>query len=411
MKNIDTLDVQLCVKPSVKNLIKCKLHHDDTTRYGVGGIYFGHHIRKPYSFQYIPRGYYLIVTVEHKAMEGIETAKELQNKIIQMVVDYFHINQNDIVICGTKMLDNLVVRKKRILKNAVKKCKYIRLKMQDTRSNKKIKFRIQMQKRWKDEIRSYRTSRNKKIRICLGSISKKIDLVEINRIEYKNDYRLKVDDEKLAIIDIFRISPDKVKGANKSIYRYFDRTNCVYRSKNNNYVSITCYFKEYERLEDGDYDGATRYKNILRTEVKVKNKHLNYKKNVRNKTLTNYFKKEVAQEYFTKYVTPIFYTEDYYRLDVAVDIIKNYKPQQKGDIAVTNLEKNRVCTFITEINQLGISSVKDTLDDKTFKKYIGILKNLGINPLCFSPVIDGKEITIKKMKNFTLFENGISEDI
>ena len=49
--------------------------------------------------------------------------------------------------------------------------------------------------------------------------------------------------------------------------------------------------------------------------------------------------------------------------------------------------------------------------DKTFKKYIGIIRSLGINPLCYSPVIDGKEITIKKMDNFTLFINGIDTDI
>lgn len=97
MKNIDTLDVQLCVKSSVKDLIKSKLYPDDNTRYGVGGTYFGHHISEPYSFQYICRGCYLIVTIEHEAMTGIDTSLELQEKVIQMLVDYFHISTDDIV--------------------------------------------------------------------------------------------------------------------------------------------------------------------------------------------------------------------------------------------------------------------------------------------------------------------------
>ena len=94
MKNIDTLDIQLAVKPSVKDLIKSKLRCDNDTRYGIGGEYKGHHTIQPYGFEYICRGEYLLVTVEHKAMTGIETSSELQEKVIQMVVDYFHISKN-----------------------------------------------------------------------------------------------------------------------------------------------------------------------------------------------------------------------------------------------------------------------------------------------------------------------------
>ena len=55
--------------------------------------------------------------------------------------------------------------------------------------------------------------------------------------------------------------------------------------------------------------------------------------------------------------------------------------------------------------------MKENYDEDTFKEYIRKIRKLGVNPLCFSPVINGKEITIKKIDNFTLLQNGISEDI
>lgn len=362
MKNIDTLDVQFCVKPSVKELIKCRLFPDDNTRYGVGGTYFGHHVSEPYSFQYICRGYYLIVTVEHKAMEGIETAEELQDKVIQMVVDYFHISTDDIV-------------KYKVVKTPTSK----------------IRVRCKSEK--------YITGK-------FGGNKIHQDLVEINRIEYKNDYKLKVPDEQLAAQDIFRVAADSSNGYTKTLERYTTRTNCTYSSSSNSSVAITCYFKEYERLEDGDIAGAEKYKGILRTEVKPKNKHLNYKRKHDNidKTLANYFKQEVAQDYFNQYVKPIFYTESFMRLDAAQ--LEIYKSELLKDF-----EKDRLYEFLVNINKLGITEVKENYDEDTFKEYIRKIRKLGVNPLCFSPVINGKEITIKKIDNFTLLQNGISEDI
>ncbi len=399
MKNIDTLDVQLCVKSSVADKIKSKLYPDDNTRYGVGGMYRCNHISEPYSFKYICRGYYLLVTVEHKAMVGIETAKELQDKVIQMVVDYFHISRDDILIYETVMLDKLCISKK-VLKNATSKKKYINVK----HIGWMIKNRIKLTRKFRQEIQSYRKSNKKKIRLCLGSISKQIDLMGINRVDVKNDYKLKVSDEQLVAQDILRITADKIKRFTKELTIYKNRTNCEYKTKKNNCVAITCYFKEYERLEKGTVTEAEIYQNILRTEVKLKNKHLNDNRNKMDKTLANYFKKEVAQDYFNQYIKPIFYTEPFWRLDVAK--LEIYKSEILKDF-----EKDRLYKFLEDINKFGITDVKDKYDDDTFIEYIKKIRKMGINPLCFSPVIDGKEITIEKMDNFTLLENGIVEDI
>ena len=404
MKEIDTFDVLFPMRYDVKELIKKKLFPDDTTRYGIGGAYYGHHPYLPVSFFYICRGYYLQVTVEHEFTTGITSADEVIDKILQVVTDFFKISIDDISLYATVNLDKLLYRKKRVIKNSVAECKYSKLKLSDTPRNNIVRNKMKIMRMYRVEIN--RNRRRKKCRIYLGSISERVDLVETTRIEYKNDAMLEVEDAELAAIDIFRITADNRNRNTKVQRRYINRTNCSYENDKNCNVTINCYFKEYERLEEGDIEGANKYKNILRTEVKVKNSHLHHQKRYYGipKTFRNYFSVEMAQKYFKKHIEPILYTEPFYRLDVA--ILEIYKQQTLQDF-----KKDRLAKFLTTINEVGITAAKEKYSDETFKDYINIIRALNINPLCFSSVIDGKEIAVKKMENFTLFENSISQDI
>ncbi|MBP3463012.1 MAG: hypothetical protein J6K45_00780 [Clostridia bacterium] len=101
MKEIDTFDVLFPMRYDVKELIKKNLFPDDTTRYGIGGAYIGHHPYLPVSFFYICRGYYLQVTVEHEFTAGITSADEVINKILQVVTDFFKISIDDISLYAT----------------------------------------------------------------------------------------------------------------------------------------------------------------------------------------------------------------------------------------------------------------------------------------------------------------------
>ena len=112
----------------------------------------------------------------------------------------------------------------------------------------------------------------------------------------------------------------------------------------------------------------------------------------------------MAEKYFKEYVEPIYFKEKFYRLDVA--ILEIYKKDTLKDF-----EKDRLSAFLTRINETGITEVKNNYDEKTFKDYTRKIRKLGINPLCFSSVIDNKPISIEKMENFTLFENAIDDDI
>lgn len=365
MKHLDTLDIEIAVKSEVKDKIKSKLTVDDGTKYGIGGAYIGKHPSGLYSFFYICMGFILIVKVKHQAMIGINSAEILQEQLLDMITEYFEISRNDI--------------------------DYI---MQVYDATQKVKIK---------------TKTGKEISKIIGRKQTSGDNIVINRTEYKNDYKIKNKDEILAIQDIQRISTEKYYNYEQFLYDYSEnensRINSVYAKNNSGYIAITGYFKEYEQLEKKN-ENAEKYKNIFRTEVKLKNGHLNYKKNSkqRNKTLKNYFDENVAREYFEKYIQKIYYTEPFFRIDVAIS--KIYESKKLKEYI-----KIRLGEFLMKINEDGITETRKGYNPRTFRSYIKEVRKIGINPLSFSQFINGKEIKIKKMDNFIMFENSIEEDI
>lgn len=366
MKHLDTLDTQFAVKADAKDKIKSKLVPDNDTEYGVGGAYIGEHPSGLYSFFYICMCYVLIIKVKHQAMIGIDSAEVLQEQLINMITEYFEISRNDIV-------EVVNVRDK----------------------TQKLKVR---------------TQNREKILKVIGGKQTVADNIGINRTEYKNDYRTKNQDEILAIQDIQRISAEKYYSYEQFLYDYSEnentRINSVYAKDGSGYVAITGYFKEYEQSEKENPGNVEKYKGIFRTEVKLKNGHLNYKKSSkqRDKTLKSYFDEKVAKEYFEKYAQKIYYTEPFFRIDVAISKIYENKKLQ-------DYMKIRLGEFLTRINEVGITETQQRYNPRTFRDYIKKIRTMKINPLCFSPIIDGKEIQIRQMDNFIMFENSIDEDI
>ena len=366
MKHLDTLDIEIAVKPEVKEKIKSKLTTVNDTVYGVGGACIGEHPSGLYSFFYICMCYILIVKVKHIAMVGINSAEVLQEQLINMITEYFEINRDDIV-------EVINIRDK----------------------NQKIKIK---------------TKKGKEISRIIGGQQTSITDIAINRSEYKNDYKTKNEDEILAIQDIQRISAEKYYSYEQFLYDYSEnnnsRINSVYAKDGSGYVAITGYFKEYEQSEKENPENAEKYKGIFRTEVKLKNGHLNYKKDSkqRDKTLKSYFDENVAKEYFEKYAQKIYYTEPFFRIDVAISKIYESKKLKE-------YMKIRLGEFLTRINEVGITESSKKYNPRTFRNYIKKVREMGINPLCFSRYIDGKEIETRKMDNFIMFENSIDEDI
>lgn len=112
------------------------------------------------------------------------------------------------------------------------------------------------------------------------------------------------------------------------------------------------------------------------------------------KTIDNYYRENIADEHFTRYVEPIFYTEPFWRLDYALLAIKS-------DRRLTEKEAEKLCKLVIDINKKGFTRAKAEYNycDDTFENHIKLLRSIGINPLTFDEDID-----IAFLLNFTTKE-------
>lgn len=113
-----------------------------------------------------------------------------------------------------------------------------------------------------------------------------------------------------------------------------------------------------------------------------------------DKTIDNYYSEAVADEHFSRYVAPIFFTEPFYRIDYAIIEIQT-------DKRLTETEAEKLCELVTDINEKGYTRAKNEYNycDDTFDKHIKLLRSIGINPLTFD-----KNIDLVILHNFTTKE-------
>lgn len=210
---------------------------------------------------------------------------------------------------------------------------------------------------------------------------------KINRIDYKRDFECELCSmvEKQAILSVMNKLPTGVRGVNLETYE----TAIKYKPKSSSGIEIIVYFKD-EQLKKHKKKGIRiqlkEFENVIRVEVRDKNKRLNYnKKNTFRveKTIDNYYNENIADKHFSKYVEPIFYTEPFYRLDYALIAIKNNKK-------LTGIEVEKLCKLVTDINKKGFTRAKTEYRycEDTFEKHIKLLRDIGINPLTFDENID-----------------------
>lgn len=112
------------------------------------------------------------------------------------------------------------------------------------------------------------------------------------------------------------------------------------------------------------------------------------------KTIDNYYRENIADEHFTRYVESIFYTEPFYRLDYALLSIQS-------DRRLTEKEAEKLCKLVIDIHDKGFTRAKEEYNycDDTFENHIKLLRSIGINPLTFDEDID-----IPFLLNFTTKE-------
>lgn len=254
--------------------------------------------------------------------------------------------------------------------------------------------------------------------------------ITLNRIDYKVDYLIKCEEERQILYELMAITPSKLGQVVRTLYE----TAITYEPKNG-YVELIVYDKESQRkrkkeIRYTDYiyidDVDDDFKGIIRTEVRIKNRKLNYYKYNSNwglsKELSNYLCYDMKAYFFKQYAEKVWFSEDFYRIDVALDIIRN-------NSNLSNNMKNKLCTVLKSIRRNGYTKTRNyfgylkrtndiqkatkcgtceaemkNLENKklsssdyaTFNNYIKRLRELGINPLTFD-----RNHNLEKIKNFT----------
>lgn len=246
----------------------------------------------------------------------------------------------------------------------------------------------------------------------------------LSRIDYKRDYRY----HNLQEYSLIREIVDRV--ATRSIVRdnykfdvikdTEDKYMIAYKSSSNRTVEIVCYNKDKEQLNRykkkkidlSTYKSST---NLIRFEVRIKNLKLNSLKyrDDTTKEICNYKNNHAPDKLFSEYIEKIYFTEPFYRIDVALNKVKESNIRQ--DV------KDNLCNVLISINEKGYSETRaiySKSNSKTgkpnyskFNRYINKLRELKINPLTFSMTwLDGQITTYEQIPNFTLAENCIEEE-
>ena len=195
-----------------------------------------------------------------------------------------------------------------------------------------------------------------------------------------------------------------------------------HKEESSNYLEITIYNKTKEteqRIASGkaSKDELIRYKNVIRTEIKVKNGKLNSNKsqdklnnkiNIRSKDLCNYYNADATKTYYSNNAQKIYGTEPYYRIDVAIKMICD-------NVKLKNKMKEKLCSLIKLVNSLGYTEAKqiwiDTFSLGTYKNHIKKIRELGINVVTFDEVTNGRKAPYDSIPNFSLLDNAEIEFI
>lgn len=235
----------------------------------------------------------------------------------------------------------------------------------------------------------------------------------LSRIDYKRDYRYHSLEEYYLIRQVIDIAPEYISRGYYKKTTITDTKNAfikVYKSESNKTVEFTIYNKDKEQLQKYKKGKISKYQyddfqNVIRFEVKFKNAKLNALKYTGiSKDIDNYKERYTARGYFSQYSKQAFFTETFYRIDIAKRMVR--KSNLKSNM------KDKLCELLENINKFGYTYTREHYSNYTkFSRHINILRGLGINPLTFrTSWLNDKRTSYKELCNFTLADNCLEEE-
>lgn len=253
-----------------------------------------------------------------------------------------------------------------------------------------------------------------------------VESIVLNRIDFNMDYRIYDEEERNIIYNLMIKTRDKLGKVVKTKFN-----TAITYLPDTGYVETITYDKEMEhilnfRYDDYEYvENLDNFKGIFRTEVRIKNRKLNQNKSWGlSKELFNYLCEDMKAYYWKQYAEKIWFTEDFYRIDVAVKMIKQ-------NDTLTEVTKSKLIEVLKRINKYGftkarkyyaelkrskqieiaknkgasIEKLKTIVNKKlcsqdyaTFNNYIKRIRALGINPLCYD-----RKFELAKISNFAKY--------
>ena len=214
------------------------------------------------------------------------------------------------------------------------------------------------------------------------------DYHTLTRIDYKIDVEVPNPQHRELLFHLFEkytyryAYKEKIKWGkdeNGNPFRY--ETSQYHKNKS---TELIIYSKEEERIAKGEpiepYD-----KNIIRYELRLKNRHLNAMKRedkggkARPKQLKVYFSKQLMLEYMRKHVIPIVHTGDFYKINEAEKVISNS--------SFSRMKKERLREFLVTISKGNIDTPlkkpKEAggISRPTYRQYLRDLESIGVNPI------------------------------
>jgi len=212
--------------------------------------------------------------------------------------------------------------------------------------------------------------------------SSHFDQHRLTRIDYKLDVVIPNKNHQKLIFHLFEKYTKKFRFKEMIKYGKNDKGEAIkYETSQyhkNNSVEFIIYSKEDERLAKNEIIEPYE-KDVIRYELRLKNRHLNAMKRTdgkgkgRPKKLIEYFKEDLYREYMCEHITPIARKGDYYKITKAEQILESSH--------FTRKKKEKLRSFLIEISKNGIDSPKENLSAPTYRQYLKDLESIGINPV------------------------------
>lgn len=248
-----------------------------------------------------------------------------------------------------------------------------------------------------DDYKAIEQYCSKFIKTTLQIDDRYVKKVTLNRIDYNIDYKIKNDEEREIIYSLMKKCRNDLYKVVKSFFK-----SAITYNPEDGWVEIITYDKEMEEIQRYSYEDIIvlnkdelEYVGVFRTEVRIKNAKLNYNKTVSlglEKDLSNYLCEDMKEMYWKKYAEKVWFTEDFYRLDKAIEVVKN-----------SNLKDNmkkKLCALLRKISKYDYSQARSSYKcDDTFRNHIKIIRSLNVNPLTFE-----NTFKLEKMENFAKYK-------